>query len=383
MLASAVCAAAWAVCFAAAAVLAAARSHAGRLCASSLARRLAKRHHHSFWNGVMRLLHLTDSALPPVDSCGSLRHLWFKAVANGVGAIRDDVASDLLPPVTRFAASAPLLQLWAPFLPYQPALVATTSFVDECVEAVVDRAAAGRESLVVVTVGAGYGTRSVRTLRAAKAAGVAARAIDIDTGDNWSERRRRMYARLCCRRPELASVVRSVRLVDSDLNEHTDLAEMVGKVSADERTLFVFEGVLCFVRGDAALRVFNSALCSSLRCASVILADTLPIPPAPVSGECMQALRRKCSYQCAASCASMRAEDQYRRAMEGEGWRLTRFQRAPKRKKVKHCIVAEPLCGPASPCTARRRSWTPDSHRFSDSSVGVTPEVSDIGSATL
>eukprot|EP01062_Namystynia_karyoxenos_P010266 TRINITY_DN13633_c0_g1_i1.p1 TRINITY_DN13633_c0_g1~~TRINITY_DN13633_c0_g1_i1.p1 ORF type:complete len:382 (+),score=77.14 TRINITY_DN13633_c0_g1_i1:98-1243(+) len=360
------------LCCAAAALAAACGAPRLLCCAARLA---AKRHHHSLWSCVITLLHWGDP-LPPADSCASLRLLWFKALAAAAGDLEDNIAWDLLPPATRYAVRWPARVLWGPLLPYQPAIVHCARFLDKAVESEICRISAGGSGVVVVSVGAGSGTRSLRALQAAEQCGVRARAVEIDRGADWRERRAVQLQRLAGRRSDLRGAAARVTLVAADLDACAPtFPALVGKVGADEGVLVVLEGVMCYLHPRSAAALLRSVLDPALRCRGLAYADTLPVaPPAGCRAPCSRGYRR-CSYACSATCAEAAAPEQWRRAMAAAGWVVQSHHRAP-RGKVKHCGVAEPCCAapaaplsPSSPLTAI------------EDSPGQTPEESEADSS--
>jgi len=221
------------------------------------------------------------------DTCLNLNVLWWKAIAgNRRGTPSDDggLAFDLLPPVTRTIVRWPLC-LAFPNLHHQNVAL-RTAFIDRVVCARLARAAAAGHRVRLVSLGAGFDTRS---LRLAGAAGVGC-AAEIDLPSVVAQKRA-LLGRLTARRSALGP---APVLLPADLNSRAEAVAALRAAMAlpcapqpgaaeehvGEHVIFVCEALMIYLDDAAAERLV--ALCRDAargRAASLCFADRLPGVP--------------------------------------------------------------------------------------------------------
>ena len=111
---------------------------------------------------MMPILHFFDRCAPK-DTHLNLAVLWWKSMAgNRRGTATDDggVAYDLLPPYSRNIVAFPFCYLYPPL--HHQTVAMRTAFLDSTLDEVCRQEANNKETIRVITLGAGFDTRSLR-----------------------------------------------------------------------------------------------------------------------------------------------------------------------------------------------------------------------------
>ena len=96
-----------------------------------------------------------------LDSSKNLRVLWVRALLAASGELDDTVASELLPPASRWVVGPALAPLWSPVLPKLQWIRQRTEFIDGILTEFVASVPEGSRAQAVL-LGSGYDTRALR-----------------------------------------------------------------------------------------------------------------------------------------------------------------------------------------------------------------------------
>lgn len=206
-------------------------------------------------------LHYNDD-LGIKDSSKNLRVLWSRAYLNNAGAMKDDIAYQLLPKNTRDVIK--VLPKNGPLVNFQEFITSRTEFIDGAVDSflrgvdVVQDQDGEKKKPQIVLFGAGYDTRSLRYNGRAD-------FYEVDLPDvvEGKGRLQRYWKDLKAEQGSNEEVILPTRL-GYDLNDAADSAKPSltqaladAGLKSDTPTLFVWEAVLFYVKPEAVLEIFS------------------------------------------------------------------------------------------------------------------------------
>ena len=208
-------------------------------------------------------LHYNDQ-LGIKDSSKNLRVLWSRAYLNHVGAMKDDIAYQLLPTNTRDVIKA--LPKSGPLVNFQEFITSRTKFIDDAVDSflkgVQDDASSEEDTNEkkpqIVLFGAGYDTRSLRYNNDAT-------FYEVDLPDvvDGKGRLQQYWKDLQAKADNGEDVTLPTR-IGYDLNDAADpnkpsLSQTLTQAGLDPNlpTLFIWEAVLFYVKPEAVLEIFD------------------------------------------------------------------------------------------------------------------------------
>ena len=206
-------------------------------------------------------LHYNDQ-LGIKDSSKNLRVLWSRAYLNHVGAMKDDIAYQLLPTNTRDVIKA--LPKSGPLVNFQEFITSRTKFIDDAVDSFlkgVEDDASSEETNQkpqIVLFGAGYDTRSLRYNNDAT-------FYEVDLPDvvDGKGRLQQYWKDLQSKADNGEGVTLPTR-IGYDLNDAADpskpsLSQTLTQAGLDPNipTLFIWEAVLFYVKPEAVLEIFD------------------------------------------------------------------------------------------------------------------------------
>ena len=216
------------------------------------------------------LLHAFDTARAR-DFDSSLKCLWCKALASKdtTSPVYDlGIAYDMLPSKSRWIIALPN-RIYPRLIHYNIEL--RTAYLDDAVRQV--RADHPDKKIRLITLGAGYDTRSVRFLTK----NTIDEAWELDIKDVLDSKMI-MLERLKSRRPDCVQP----NITSVDLNDVSSLRRTLSEITSDRdsnwHTIFLFEGVLMYLKGevpDQVLSACASCLQERRQSGSLVFSDFL------------------------------------------------------------------------------------------------------------
>lgn len=201
---------------------------------------------------LLPLLHAGDAAAPE-NTCVNLMVLWLKALAG------DDAAYALLPRGTRGAVSPPLRKFY-PLLHHQNTKLRSV-FLDDALKGHLD----SDDDVLVVSLGAGFCTRSLR-LRGS------ARCVEVDLPSVVAQKERLLADR--------GIDAPNLHFIAADLSRPADVDAALRRAvrGDDEKVVFVVEALLIYLDSAPATRLLAALAQVAPRTASLTLcfADRIP-----------------------------------------------------------------------------------------------------------
>jgi hypothetical protein len=201
------------------------------------------------------------------------------------------VAYDMLPDITRWIVTFPLCFLYPPLL--HQLVARRTAFLDHIVYEEVDWMANRNADLPirVITLGAGFDTRSIRFLNnqtsfiprsqnkgATSSASADYHEIDLPI---VIQQKRCMYGRLISRRPKL----KLPQLYEADLNYKNQVTLQLKKIFSSHQpkkchTIFVVEAVLLYLKKESVKPLLKACVAEASRHShdvTLCFADRFPV----------------------------------------------------------------------------------------------------------
>ena len=227
---------------------------------------------------VTHVLHRFDPCKPQ-DHCVNLSVLWWKAITgNRKGSATDDqgVAYDMLPDVTRTVVAWPWVWLY-PNLHSQNVAIRTV-FLNRLVEDEIKQYHQQYgEGVNVVTLGAGFDTRSVSLASKAKAGTVTCAEVDLPCV--VKQKKKMLETHLLRRRPHLAAYLPT--LIARDLNDVDSVVQALTRLDAPSApTIFVVEAVCMYLQDERVADLLQgcvgAAMLKGSPAVSVCFADRFP-----------------------------------------------------------------------------------------------------------
>jgi len=219
---------------------------------------------------AMPLLHMFDQ-LRPQDTFLNLNVLWWKAISGNrrLSSTYDNGFSfDLLPPLTRRVTQFPLCYLF-PNLHHQNVAL-RTAFMDKQLAEQLAIGEKEQQDVVVVTLGAGFDTRSLRFL--ARGPGQStSQFYEMDLPAVVEQKRRLLQERFLLRRPGSRLPV----LLPGDLNIEQDVVAAFDSILLQQqqqqrqgrglRVVLMVEAVLMYVKDANVLPALTAAVNAAQR----------------------------------------------------------------------------------------------------------------------
>jgi hypothetical protein len=256
-----------------------------------------------FFKAVIPVLHAFDRCRAG-DTHLNLSVAWWKAIAGnrrGVSTSDGGLAWDLLPPVSRQIVRYPLCLLY-PRLHHQNVAL-RTSYIDSTCRSEMQRAHARGQRVRLVSVGAGFDTRSFK-MAAPDPLSLASlsspsdvnlvRSYELDLPDVVAQKTRVIEQRLLRRRPHLTPYAPT--LIAADLNDPSPFFDILfeeitkkegltragagagagdGGAQSDVHTIFVCEALMIYLKAPEVLLRESARLARSIGSASLCFADRL------------------------------------------------------------------------------------------------------------
>ena len=244
---------------------------------------------------LLPLLHCTDRTNPS-NSCVNLQVLWLKALAGARGATSDHLSYRLLPKESRWVISRPLCWMYPPW--HDETIARRTRFIDGHLKEIIESVDSERECIHVVTLGAGFDSRPLRTGVVENLGTMS--AICDERLASWAEidlpdvvdQKAKMLSKLTRRRPWLArqlpaayradlatargrAVVRRAAAAGASSSSSAGSAfASVSPSSLSVKRVFIVEALLMYLPDAAALQLLRT--CGRVPGATVVFADRLP-----------------------------------------------------------------------------------------------------------
>ena len=227
---------------------------------------------------LTHVLHRFDPCAPK-DHCVNLSVLWWKAITgNKKGSVTDDqgLAYDLLPDLTRMVVSWP----WAWFYPnlHSQNVAIRTLYLNKLIDEELQlyKKLYG-DTVQVVTLGAGFDTRSVAL--AAKDASGCLSCAEIDLPSVVAQKKKMLDTFLLRRRAHLQN--RLPLLIGQDLNDVDAVVRRLGELPGPPQpTIFVMEAVCMYLDDnkveDLLQGCVGAAMLHGAPAVSVCFADRFP-----------------------------------------------------------------------------------------------------------
>lgn len=247
---------------------------------------------------MMPVLHFFDKCAPK-DSNLNLAVLWWKAIAgNRIGTITNDggVAYDLLPHYSRNVVAFPWCYLYPPL--HHQTVAMRTAFLDATLDDVcrqLTKVGGNHDDTRVITLGAGFDTRSLRYLEKQQRSGTNATKsskmdfyeIDLPSVVTQKTSIFRRYER---RRKSSTSPGSPLlpRLYGADLNELDTVKQRLSQIFDDTAhrprrpTVFMVEAVLMYLKQDNVMPLLLSCIQEAAKHSNdvyLVFADRLPNMP--------------------------------------------------------------------------------------------------------
>lgn len=199
----------------------------------------------------------------------------------------EGLAYDLLPSLTRWAISSPIVSLYPRFLHANVEL--RTAYLDQAMEQVMSEQP---PKVRLVLLGGGY---DLRLIRMAHKYGpdVVTELIHVDLPQVIAAQQKNLRERLLKRRPALKHIIENVKMIPVDLNELEQVRQLLteaistSSTSSDCLTVFVLEAVLIYL-DEGVPRQLLALLSQTVHATpsgkgALLFADTLPL--SDVSGD--------------------------------------------------------------------------------------------------
>ena len=217
---------------------------------------------------AMPFLHLFDQ-LRPQDTFLNLNVLWWKAIAGNrrfSATFDHGFAFDLLPPVMRRVTQFPLCYLF-PNLHHQNVAL-RTKFMDKKLAEQLTIGEKEQQDIVVVTLGAGFDTRSLRFLTRSPGQSTS-HFYEVDLPAVVEQKRRLLEERFVLRRPGSKLPV----LLAGDLNNAQDVVAAFDSILLQQqqrqgrslRVVLMVEAVLMYVKDENVLLSLTAAVSAAQR----------------------------------------------------------------------------------------------------------------------
>ncbi|CAB9529116.1 expressed unknown protein [Seminavis robusta] len=208
--------------------------------------------------------------IPIPNSFVNYQCVWWKAISgNDKTSVLQDhgLAYDLLPPVTRWAVASPLAPLYPRF--HHGNVELRTKYLDTAVDQIIQTAQQQqtKKQIRLVLMGGGYDLRSLRMAQLYP--DLILDLVEMDLPHVVDAKKKLFHHRLLRRRPELSTLVKSLRLLAVDLNDLQQVqAALLETVLVDDGgdwfTVFVFEAVLIYLDKGIPSQLF-ATISSALR----------------------------------------------------------------------------------------------------------------------
>ena len=235
---------------------------------------------------VLKMLHWRDE-LTPVDSCINLECLWWKALSttNPRSPCYEPYTYDLLPRPGRTILSS--LRRFHPRW-IHALLEIRMAYLNQ---AVAQEMAHTKRPVQIVSLGAGYDTRSIRMLNNMDHASgnVVVGCYEFDLPSSIESKERLIQERLAKRRSKRGlSELTIPTMIGLDLNDTEEFQRqlsLICRTDTDLHTIFVVEGVIMYLdkgKAEAALQACAKATAHSSLCFADRLFENFQVDPVPI-----------------------------------------------------------------------------------------------------